>query len=84
MRVSQWASSPVVAALWVGTDPTTPSRHAAMTRSGPDTSVIGAAINGTVNRFANASEMDTSTPCENHERQGAHLSKCRKSGDDAC
>ena len=42
----------IVRALATGNAPITPLQHAAMTKSGPDTDNIGAAINGKRKRLA--------------------------------
>jgi hypothetical protein len=52
MSVSQSSSSVTVRALAVGNAPITPARHAATTRSGPDTRSIGAAMTGSRSRSA--------------------------------
>src|ERR1700728_4830747 len=55
MRRSQRPSSSESAALCAGKAPITPAAHAAATRSGPDTSVIGAAMTGTRRRSRHCS-----------------------------
>ncbi|EGD43701.1 hypothetical protein NBCG_01828 [Nocardioidaceae bacterium Broad-1] len=46
ISASHRSSSDELAALWLGNAPTTPAQHASATKSGPDTSVIGAAMAG--------------------------------------
>ena len=61
MRRSQSSSTAPSSALWVGKAPITPRRQAAITNSGPDTAVIGAAMAGTVSRCDHGAVRDKSS-----------------------
>ena len=75
MRCNQDSSSAAVRVLIVGSEPTTPLSQAAITRSGPETRNIGAAITGKRNRAFNsaiANEINfpqkVSEPCNQVRR----------------
>ena len=83
-RVSQASSSSAERALTVGNEPITPLRHAAETRSGPETRSIGAAISGSFSRARREGGRAIAVPWRVGEREIKAALKAREAGPDGC